>query len=129
MREAPNVRQHPGESRRRWFYSDDFDLIVWFSAAQEINGFELCYDKRATERALVWNHRAGFRHLHVDDGEGRTGKHKSSPILTADGDFDARRVHAAFATASVALPAEIAGFVLDALTRHPNFGRPTPGKL
>jgi len=30
MREIPDVQQVPGEPRRRWFFSHEQDLIVWF---------------------------------------------------------------------------------------------------
>jgi hypothetical protein len=56
----------------------------------------------------------------VDDGEHRPGKYKASPILVADGLFDARRVYSAFLEASHTLPEDIAQYVLCALQRHPN---------
>ncbi|HEU0186302.1 MAG TPA: hypothetical protein VFR06_00255 [Gallionellaceae bacterium] len=121
MREQLNVRQIPGEPRRRWFSSKDFDLIVWLDDDQRISGFELCYDKQHREHALVWNRASGFRHMAVDDGEQRPGKYKATPILVADGLFDGRRIHAAFREASRALPSEISETVLRALEQHPQF--------
>lgn len=118
MKELRNVRQIPGEPPRRWFFSPDFDLIVWLSDDQEVIGFELCYDKRRQERAISWRQNTGFRHMAIDDGEQRPGRHKSSPVPVADGDFDAPRVHAAFLAASQALPKEVVRFVAESLERY-----------
>lgn len=119
MNEYINVRQIPGDPERRWFYSDDFDLIVWFSDDRGIAGFELCYDKNCNMRSIEWSKTKGFRHMAVDDGEQRPGRHKASPILVPDGPFDAMRVYTAFLEASKLLPKEIANYVLQALEQHP----------
>lgn len=121
MREIVNVRQVPGDSKRRWFSSRDFDLIVWLAADRSLTGFELCYDKQQGEHSIAWTKSKGFRHMAVDDGEQRYGKHKASPVLVPDGFFDVRRVHSAFAGASGSLPSEISAFVLRALEGHPDF--------
>lgn len=120
MNEYINVRQIPGDPKRRWFYSDDFDLIVWFSDDQSIAGFELCYDKERNAHSIEWK-TGGFRHMAVDDGERRPGKHKATPILVPDGSFDAMRVYTAFLEASKLLPEEIASHVLLVLEQHPKF--------
>lgn len=119
MKEYRNVRQIPGESKRRWFSSDEFDLIVWLADDRRITGFELCYDKRGFEKSISWGDETGFRHMAVDDGEQRPGKHKATPILVQDGLFDASRVYADFQAVSHTLPEEIAGFVLSALKQYP----------
>jgi hypothetical protein len=124
MRELIKVRQIPGESKRRWFSSTDFDLIVWLADDGGCKGFELCYRTGHRERAIVWTRASGYRHMNVDDGEGRAGAHKATPIMGVDGRFDANAVHAAFAAESAALPAEISSFVLSTLRAHPNYGRP-----
>ena len=50
-KEHLNVRQIPGESKRRWFHSENFDLIVWLSGDQGFSGFELCYDELHSEHS------------------------------------------------------------------------------
>lgn len=121
MKELINVRQIPGELKRRWFFSKDFDLIVWFSDDQGFAGFELCYDKLTSEHSIAWSKTGGFLHMAVDDGEQRPGKFKSAPVYVADGLFDAKRIHSAFLEASHPLPKEVANYVLQALERHPKF--------
>lgn len=122
VREDIHVRQIPGERKRRWFSSDNFDLIVWLNDNGTIAGFELCYDKTNIERSLVWRSSHGFDHMTVDDGEHRYGKYKASPILVPDGHFDAKRVYSAFAKESHFLPKDIAGYVLKIIEKHPNYG-------
>ncbi|MGE5490302.1 MAG: hypothetical protein ACM31P_03355 [Actinomycetota bacterium] len=119
MREIPHVRQIPGEPKRRWFSSKDFDLILWLAEDHGFSGFELCYDKSFGEHSIIWTRASGFRHMAVDDGEQRYGKHKASPVLVPDGVFDVRLVHAAFAEASTSLPTEVSQFVLEALESYP----------
>ncbi len=121
MKELLNARQIAGEPRRRWFSSQDFDLIVWLSEGQGFIGFELCYDKRGRERSLLWNLASGFSHMAVDNGEQRPGKFKSSPTLLPDGNFEAQRVCADFLAASGDLPAEVRDYVLENIERHPAF--------
>lgn len=120
MKELTNVRQIPGEPKRRWFSSNDFDLIVWFSENGTLHGFELCYDKHNKERSIRWSNSAGFQHMAVDDGEQIFGKHKETPILVADGLFDAKQVHSNFSEVSHSLPDEIADFILTAIKHYPN---------
>lgn len=122
MIEITRARQIPGESKRRWFSSEEFDLIVWIAADGTPSGFELCYDKARQEKSIRWTSDGGFHHMAIDDGEQRPGKYKSSPVLTADGAFDAHRVHGRLTTLRHYLPAEVAGFVFDALESHPAFG-------
>lgn len=121
LREIVNARQIPGEPERRWFTSPDMDLIVWGAEGDGVTGFELCYDKQQNEHAILWSSRKGFSHLAVDDGEGRPGKPKGSPLLLADGRFDAPRVHGLLMRLRQELPPELSDFVLQVLEGHPNF--------
>lgn len=112
LREIPAVFQVAGEPPRRWFWGPDFDLIVWLGQAQEVLGFQLCYDKLSEEHALSWRPESGFMHCRVDDGEARPGRHKASPVLQPESaDFDARRVAQEFFARSRRIEGFIAGFV------------------
>ena len=53
LTEIPEVRQIPDEPRRRWFRSDDLDLIVWCDESGAPTSFQLCYDKPRSEHALT----------------------------------------------------------------------------
>ena len=113
LQEIPNPRQIPGEAPRRWFHSPDMDLIVWLcnETSGEIAGFQLCYDKARSEKALYWKADRGFSHMDVDDGECAAGKHKAAPLLTPDGPFDNAVVQRRFSTAAQALPEDLRNFV------------------
>lgn len=114
--EIRDVRQVPGEGRRRWFTDRDFDLIVWY-ADEAVNGFQLCYDKQNTERALTWYRPARFVHTRVDTGEAPFGP-KKSPVLVQDGVFDRDAVAHRFRRASRGMDPEIAGLVSRMLAEY-----------
>ena len=122
LTEIPDVRQIPEEPRRRWFRSDDIDLIVWCDESGNPTGFQLCYDKLVAEHALTWTPEIGFLHTAVDDGERVGLRYKASPILVADGFFDADRLVNRFAAASTRLPREIVEFVSGKLRLFPSDG-------
>lgn len=127
MKEWIGVRQIPGESKRRWFSSKEFDLIVWIADNQDFTGFELCYDKFTSEHSIIWSRTGGFRHMAVDDGEQRPGRHKETPIMVPDGAFDVKRVYSSFLDASRSLPKDVADFVLQAFEQYPDLpNRPAP---
>jgi hypothetical protein len=118
LKEYKNVRQIPGEARRRWFSDNYFDLIVWMSE-DEIVGFQLCYDISKAHRALTWHQDIGFSHHRIDDGESRPGHVKASPILLPDGQFDYERIAQRFKQASQFIEERIATFVHDTLMQYP----------
>ena len=121
MKEISNVSQPAGEPRRRWFVSGDLDLVVWCDESGRPIGFQLCYDKGLSERALTWQPDCGFSHRAVDDGERVGGKYKAIPILIPDGLFPANRVANCFADECAELPSEIAHFVNLKLRQHPDY--------
>lgn len=92
LAEIRNVRQIPGEGRRRWFRDDDMDLIIWYDDSGILTGFQLCYDKQEHEKALTWRKATGYEHHGVDSGEGVWRGTKGTPVLTADGAFEQPRV-------------------------------------
>ncbi len=118
--EVRNVRQIAGESKRRWFTDGDMDLTVWLNDRQEIVGFQLCYDKSAAERALTWKQASGFLHNRVDDGEGRPGRHKGTPILIPDGLFKVEKIAGQFLSKSRHLEPELSTFVYHRLLEYPS---------
>ena len=119
MRELPDIRQIPGEPRRRWFNSPELDLIVWLDEDDRPSGFQLCYDKLRGERALTWRAGRGYDHAAVDSGEDMPTKYKGTPILVADGLFESDRVKEDFLEASAEVPEDIRNFVAAVLERYP----------
>lgn len=111
LTEVQDVRQVPGEPRRRWFESPDFDLVVWCDAAGAPEAFQLCYDKTTAEHALTWHPRSGTEHTAVDAGEDVGLGFKRAPTLVADGQVDVHRVRQRFLEASRRLPPDIVEFV------------------
>ena len=114
LSEIRNARQVAGEGYRRWFTDADFDLIVWYTDEGLLAGFQLCYDKEDSERALTWTRDHGFQHNRVDAGE-VPGHSKMTPIIVADGAFDRDHVTALFRAASAAIDPRVASFVLQRL--------------
>jgi hypothetical protein len=119
LHEVRNVRQIPGEGKRRWFSDQYFDLIVWYEKDGSLLGFQLCYDKFHKERAVTWRRGIGFSHEKVDDGEGVPGQHKSTPILVPDGLFDAAAITERFRQESGTLDPDISTLVIETLKLYP----------
>lgn len=111
LREIRNVRQVPGERRRRWFTSEAMDLIVWIDETWAPVAFQLCYDKGPNERALTFSADGALTHEAVDDGEASARPYKATPILTSGGSFDPVRVKRLFDEASRSLPKPILALV------------------
>ena len=118
MIETKSVRQINGEPRRRWFWSNYFDLIVWFNSENDIIGFQLCYDKNRYQRVLTWKMESGYSHDRIDDGEGSPGKYKGTPILAADGIFEEGKIAALFKEESQSIDKQIAGFIHEKILEY-----------
>lgn len=84
---------------------------MWYADDGSIFGFQLCYDKQGSERALTWLPQSGFSHNRVDDGEGPALTYKRTPMLVADGVFDLSAVSLRFLRISGALPRDVFEFV------------------
>jgi hypothetical protein len=110
LREYLPARQIPGDPRRRWFASENSDLIVWLGEDDALIGFQFCYDKDFREHALTWMRDRGFSHMGVDAG-GSAPTHKGTPLLVADGVVDAQRILALFLAEKDLVPADIVDFV------------------
>ena len=89
LTEILNVKQLEGEPDRRWFSSPDLDLFLWYDDDKNLIQFQICYDKGPDEHALTWHHERGLTHHSVDDGENRSFRMKSTPIMVSGSDFDA----------------------------------------
>jgi hypothetical protein len=110
LKEILDVRQHPEEPFRRYFWDEYLELWVWLDEQRQVIGFELSYDLRGEGRAFRWLHDGGMRHYLVDDGEAR-GMKKSIPVLRSGGAPVDRRIDEEFAGRCEKIDAEIARVV------------------
>lgn len=121
LREIRDVQQVPGEKRRRWFFSHEADLLVWFGEDDVPVAFQLAYGKYHDEHAIRWKAGKGFAHYRVDTGVyGR-----ELPLLEPDGPFPAAKIIGDFRKLAVEIPPEIADFVCECLRGHPEFHEDT----
>lgn len=91
LKEIKAIKQYPDESRRRWFYDDGMDLILWENSKGAITGFQITYDKPHDPHILTWTVESGYTHNRLDDGEHAEGM-KDTPILISDGIYDLNRI-------------------------------------
>jgi hypothetical protein len=119
LKEYKLTRQIAGEPKRRWFSTDDLDLIVWLNEKEQPFAFQFCYDKRTREHAITWEAGHGFEHSAIDAGEGNALQHKGSPTLIAAGPFDHERVERVFLDSGAELPEPIHRMVAAALKAYP----------
>lgn len=115
LQEIKKPRQIKDEMPRRWFSDDAMDLIVWFDDDNTIAAFQLCYDKPFAEHALSWRRDAGFTHNRVDDGEGKPGSHKGTPILVPDGEFNLQAIAEKFREHAREIDSATAEFIIQKL--------------
>lgn len=111
LKELVPTRQIHGEPARQWYMDDDMDLIVWRSEANALLGFQLSYRLGGIEKALTWYEGRGYFHDRVDDGEGRPGRYKMTPILIQDGAWDPDLLLRVFLGKAEDLPAAVVDFV------------------
>jgi hypothetical protein len=106
------LKENPAitDSNRRWFSDDYFDLVVWYDEAGSVSGFQLCYDKQGTERALTWLRDEGVDHRKIDSGEDSPLKNMS-PVLIPDGAIPYDMLLRQFRTRANALDSAIAGLI------------------
>lgn len=129
LRETLNVRQIPGEGRRRWFTDTNFDLIVWYTDEGALVGFQLCYDKQGREKAFTW--RKGHRSVQeaVDGGES-PGHMKLSPVLSGTWEGAPAGLADDFFRASAGIDdRELVRLVYDAICRDSETANATPADV
>lgn len=107
LKEFVHIRQESGEGRRRWFESDEMELVVWLDANGAIDGYQICYEVRGVEHALTWRPGVGFAHSSVDSGDTPMGGSKMTPILLPDGAVPWAEVERRFEKNSGALETDL----------------------
>ena len=86
-----------------------------------MTGFQLCYDKPGSQRALTWKASRGYRHERVDDGE-TPGGFKMSPVLVPDGVLDTESLVRRFRSAAERIDAQVRNLVLGRLESYGRAG-------
>lgn len=115
LAELLNVKQEGGTTRRRWFQGDGMELIVWYAATGEPEGFQICYETPdRKEHALTWRPDRGFTHAEVRSGDTRPDKNMT-PILVKDGAVPWTLVRGEFERRSAGLEPAVRDYVLGAL--------------
>lgn len=117
LMELPLRRRNAEDAQRRWFFSHEQELIVWLDESGQIRGFQLCYDKNRSERAITWRRERGFEHAVVDDGHCFAGDCRT-PFLYPNGHCDVGRVIARFREGAQALPVEVRRLVIERLGEY-----------
>ncbi|HAK47165.1 MAG TPA: hypothetical protein DCO79_14765 [Spirochaeta sp.] len=118
LHEVKNVIQED-VGFRRTFIGDYFDLFIWYeSQGGKLKGFELCYDKTAYERSIIWRVNQGYLHSKVDSGEGMPGRAKQTPVLLADGVFENESIAGKFKLNSTEIDSKIAEMVYGKLIEY-----------
>ena len=125
IREIRDTAQVEGEPPRRWFFSHEQDLLVWFGPDGRPSAFQLAYGKYRNEHALRWKADRGFAHYVVDDGERGGAGSKQAALLEPDGVFPASKVLKRFLELSKEVPGEIVEFVSQRLQEHPEYRQDT----
>jgi hypothetical protein len=115
LEEFKKVSQQPETpGYRRWFTDAEMELIVWYSAAGAVRGFQLCYDRNGRERAFTWHVEAGMVHTAVDEGDDSPLRN-DSPILVPDGVPRTDRVLSQFKERAAGLEPELVALVTEKL--------------
>lgn len=120
LKELKNTRQIVGEPFRRWFTGNSIELIVWYDDQKtKITGFQLCYRNNQEQKAITWQQEHGYSHTTIDDGEGRTGRHKMAPILIPEGVLSLQSVLEQFMANSKNLDRDLVEFVSNRIKQYP----------
>ncbi len=113
--EIKHISQSKDEPFRRWFWSRNLDLTVWYNDTDEIVGFQLCYQIDGDEKALTWRTGRGYSHNTVDSGEDDPARPKKTPLLVADGVFDKQTIVDLFIAESAELDEACRVFIIGKL--------------
>ena len=123
LNEIKNVHQPAREQGfRRWFSDEELELIVWYSAAGEISGFQLCYDLQGTERSFTWKKDGALKHAVIDSGEDSPLQNQS-PMLFSEPAAPVEFVVAEFKTRSEMLEPGIVELVSRQISAYDGYRR------
>jgi hypothetical protein len=104
--ELRNTRQIAGELPRKWYFSQDLDLVVWFDIAGVPCAFQLAYG----EQSISWHFEKGYKHYVVDNSGWF-----ATPLLREGGRFKKDKVIKQFIALSSELPLAVTELVANKL--------------
>ena len=110
LKELKSTRQIPGESFRRWYTDSENDLIVWIAQFRVV-GFQLLVPGGGGRIVITWHEEKPLSVAGLDDGEGRPGRPKMSPVLIQHAGIDPEEVRRKFRMISDELPAGLVKLV------------------
>lgn len=98
---------------RQWFSDEDHDLFIWLDSTLQPIGFQFTYDKLFDEHCLSWMMNRGYSHDRIDTGEDVYLNIKQTPVMVADGEFNAAELAKRLSAISDEVPEKLLQFVLD----------------
>jgi hypothetical protein len=111
------IRFVPGDLPRKWLFDDSIEVVVWFSEADHIFGFQIHYDLQDIPKAFTFTETSGFSHHLIDSGED-IPQANSTPILSKPISVNISEVEQLFRTHSENLPDSIRSFILGRLLEY-----------
>lgn len=121
MREILRVAQKPGQPKKRWFNSIDFDLSLWYDDTGAPIRMEFHYDvQRYTEKSLSWRVNGEYTHGPVENGYGAGRFHASSLVSTGKMPLQQAKLIDQFIAHAGALPEDVRAFVVERIRDYPN---------
>ena len=113
--ELKKSRQITDENHRRWFYAQNADLIIWEDVSKAIVGFQFCYTKGFTEKAITWRQNKGLLHQVIGSSKPESLGYKMSPLLEQNVGYCLKPILKLFLLNSTAIDIHIRDFVIDQL--------------
>lgn len=110
LKECHAVRQIPGEPFRRWYNDNETDLVVWLEQYRII-GFQLLVPREGNRVVITWHEGHSPTLAGLDDGEGRPGRPKMTPLLTDCNGSNTAEMMRHFRAVSAELPSGLAQLV------------------
>ncbi len=111
LKEARNVPQIVGDPRRRWFWNNYLDLVVWFDDSDEIIGFQLYYDRHGDQTALTWKEPFGYSQDNFEVREDAMGMYKAGCFAGFTEVFEKEKIADVLRKESCAVDKRIVDFV------------------
>lgn len=116
--EIKNIAQRDKYLKRKWFYDDKMDLLVWVNEKKEVYGFQLCYLNGLEKKALRWFIDKGYSHHRIYDNDDRIGGIKGTPLLVSDGIFDPHKLGETFKNLSQDLDNDLSKFIYEKIINY-----------